>query len=66
MGRGGCRFPTLAKAAIDAGTDALTIEVRPNPAKALSNSPQSLTPEQFRQLMKARTLGKMRRLSLKM
>ncbi|WP_017663149.1 3-deoxy-7-phosphoheptulonate synthase [Baaleninema simplex] len=43
--------PAMAKAAIAAGTDALMIEVHPNPAKALSDGPQSLTPEQFRQLM---------------
>lgn len=39
--------PTLAMAAIAAGTDALMIEVHPNPAKALSDEPQSLTPERF-------------------
>lgn len=42
--------PSMAKAAIAAGTDALMIEVHPNPAKALSDGPQSLTPEQFAQL----------------
>jgi 3-deoxy-7-phosphoheptulonate synthase len=44
--------PAMAKAAIAAGTDALMIEVHPNPAKALSDGPQSLTPEQFEQTMK--------------
>jgi 3-deoxy-7-phosphoheptulonate synthase len=39
--------PALAKAAIAVGTDALMIEVHPNPAKALSDGPQSLTPDQF-------------------
>lgn len=42
--------PSMAKAAISAGTDALMIEVHPNPAKALSDGPQSLTPDQFDQL----------------
>lgn len=39
--------PTMAKASLIAGTDALIIEVHPNPAQALSDGPQSLTPEQF-------------------
>lgn len=43
--------PAMAKAAIAAGTDSLMIEVHPNPAKALSDGPQSLTPERFDQLM---------------
>ena len=43
--------PAMAMAAIAAGTDALMIEVHPNPAKALSDGPQSLTPERFDQLM---------------
>jgi 3-deoxy-7-phosphoheptulonate synthase len=43
--------PTLAMAAIAAGTDSLMIEVHPNPAKALSDGPQSLTLEGFEQLM---------------
>lgn len=42
--------PSMAKAAIAAGTDSLMIEVHPNPAKALSDGPQSLTPDQFDQL----------------
>ncbi|MFH7026781.1 MAG: 3-deoxy-7-phosphoheptulonate synthase [Heteroscytonema crispum UTEX LB 1556] len=37
----------MAMAAIAAGTDSLMIEVHPNPAKALSDGPQSLTPERF-------------------
>lgn len=44
--------PTMAKAAIAAGTDSLMIEVHPNPAKALSDGPQSLTPERFDELVK--------------
>jgi 3-deoxy-7-phosphoheptulonate synthase len=43
--------PTMCAAAIAAGTDALMIEVHPNPAKALSDGPQSLTPERFERLM---------------
>ncbi|NCJ05101.1 3-deoxy-7-phosphoheptulonate synthase [Synechococcales cyanobacterium C] len=43
--------PAMAKAAIAAGTDALMIEVHPNPSKALSDGPQSLTPDQFMALM---------------
>lgn len=44
--------PSLAKAAVAAGTDSLMIEVHPNPAKALSDGPQSLTPERFSSLVK--------------
>jgi 3-deoxy-7-phosphoheptulonate synthase len=44
--------PAMAMAAIAAGTDSLMIEVHPNPAKALSDGPQSLTPERFDQLMR--------------
>lgn len=43
--------PAMAKAAIAAGTDSLMIEVHPNPGKALSDGPQSLTPEGFDRLM---------------
>jgi 3-deoxy-7-phosphoheptulonate synthase len=43
--------PAMAMAAIAAGADSLMIEVHPNPAKALSDGPQSLTPERFDQLM---------------
>ena len=41
----------MAKAAIAAGTDSLMIEVHPNPAKALSDGPQSLTFKDFEHLM---------------
>ncbi len=44
--------PPLAKAALAAGADGLMIEVHPNPDKALSDGPQSLTLEMFRELMK--------------
>lgn len=43
--------PSMAMAAIAAGADSLMIEVHPNPAKALSDGPQSLTPERFAQVM---------------
>ncbi|MGB5772547.1 MAG: 3-deoxy-7-phosphoheptulonate synthase [Crocosphaera sp.] len=43
--------PSMAAAAIAAGTDSLMIEVHPNPAKAMSDGPQSLTPEKFDRLM---------------
>jgi 3-deoxy-7-phosphoheptulonate synthase len=43
--------PSMAKAAIVAGADSLMIEVHPNPAKALSDGPQSLTPDAFDTLM---------------
>lgn len=37
----------LSKASIAAGADGLMIEVHPNPATALSDGPQSLTPQAF-------------------
>jgi 3-deoxy-7-phosphoheptulonate synthase len=42
--------PTMAMASLAAGADSLMIEVHPNPAKALSDGPQSLTPDRFDQL----------------
>ncbi len=42
----------MAVAAIAAGADGLLVEVHPNPAQALCDGPQSLTPENFRSLMK--------------
>jgi 3-deoxy-7-phosphoheptulonate synthase len=44
--------PAMSKAAVAAGTDALMVEVHPNPSKALSDGPQSLTLEGFEQLMR--------------
>ncbi len=41
----------MTMAAIAAGADSMMIEVHPNPAKALSDGPQSLTLETFDQLM---------------
>ena len=43
--------PSMAAAAVVAGTDSLMIEVHPNPAKALSDGIQSLTPVEFDNLM---------------
>jgi 3-deoxy-7-phosphoheptulonate synthase len=43
--------PSMAMASIAAGCDSLMIEVHPNPKKALSDGPQSLTPDAFDQLM---------------
>ena len=41
----------MALAAIAAGADGLMMEVHPNPAKALSDGSQSLTPEHYRDVM---------------
>ncbi|MBF2097726.1 MAG: 3-deoxy-7-phosphoheptulonate synthase [Gloeomargaritaceae cyanobacterium C42_A2020_066] len=43
--------PAMAMAAVAAGADSLMIEVHPTPAKALSDGPQSLTPDRFDDLM---------------
>ena len=43
--------PAVARAAIAAGADGLIIEVHPDPPRALSDGRQSLTPEQFAELM---------------
>jgi len=43
--------PSLAKAAVAAGADAIMIEVHPNPKKALSDGPQQLTIGQFSDLI---------------
>jgi len=42
----------MARAAVAAGADGLMIEVHPRPDRALSDGAQSLTPEQFAELMK--------------
>jgi len=42
----------MARAAIAAGADGLLIEVHPNPAEALSDGKQSLTPDNFAVLMR--------------
>ncbi|NLM94970.1 MAG: 3-deoxy-7-phosphoheptulonate synthase [Firmicutes bacterium] len=41
----------LAKAALGAGADGLMVEVHPCPGQALCDGEQSLSPEQFRELM---------------
>ena len=41
----------MAYAAIAAGADGIMVEVHPNPAKALSDGPQSLTPENYNEVM---------------
>jgi len=43
---------SMSLAAIAAGADGLIVEVHPNPIEALSDGPQSLTPEQFHSLVK--------------
>ena len=43
----------MALAAIAAGADGLMMEVHPNPAKALSDGSQSLTPEHYQDVMNA-------------
>ncbi len=43
----------MAMAAAAAGADGLMIEVHNNPAKALCDGPQSLTPEAFADVVKA-------------
>jgi 3-deoxy-7-phosphoheptulonate synthase len=43
--------PALARAAVALGADGIMVEVHPDPAKALSDGPQSLTPPKFAELM---------------
>jgi 3-deoxy-7-phosphoheptulonate synthase len=43
--------PSLCKAALAAGADGIMLEVHPNPAKALSDGPQSLNFEEFTELI---------------
>ena len=42
----------MARAALAAGADGLIIEVHPHPERALSDGAQSLTPDQFTELMR--------------
>lgn len=44
--------PSMCSAAIAAGADGLIIEVHPDPARAMSDGAQSLTPEVFAQTIK--------------
>ena len=50
--------PSMAQAAVAAGADGVMIEVHNDPPRALSDGPQSLTPEQFRET--ARKIFKIR------
>ncbi|MBI4511981.1 MAG: 3-deoxy-7-phosphoheptulonate synthase [Deltaproteobacteria bacterium] len=45
--------PALARAAVAVGADGLMVEVHPDPARALSDGPQSLTPANFAKLMES-------------
>src|SRR5215470_5434824 len=45
--------PAMARAAIALGADGLMVEVHPEPEKALSDGPQSLTPAGFATLMES-------------
>lgn len=42
----------MSLAAVTAGADGLIMEMHPNPAKALSDGPQSLTPKNYEDLMR--------------
>ena len=51
-GTGKWEFVTpMARAAVAAGADGLLVEVHPEPAKALSDGPQQLTPQNFTVMM---------------
>ncbi|HHU32342.1 MAG: 3-deoxy-7-phosphoheptulonate synthase [Zhaonellaceae bacterium] len=43
--------PAMARAAVAAGADGLMVEIHPCPSEALSDGPQSLTPENFSIMM---------------
>ncbi len=43
--------PIMAKAGIAAGADGIIVEVHTNPQEALSDGPQSIFPEQFKQMV---------------
>ena len=43
--------PSLAKAAVAAGADGIMVEVHPDPQHALSDGPQSLRPDHFKDLV---------------
>lgn len=43
--------PTMAKACVAVGADALVLEIHPRPEEALSDGPQSLLPDQYNKLM---------------
>ena len=46
-------MPVLARAAVAAGVAGVFMETHPDPAKALSDGPQSLTPSGFAALMES-------------
>ena len=48
-----CMIKPMSLASIAAGADGLIIEVHPSPARALSDGPQSLTPENYHDLMES-------------
>ena len=43
--------PSISKAALAAGADGLLVEVHPDPKNALSDGPQSLKPENFKEMV---------------
>jgi 3-deoxy-7-phosphoheptulonate synthase len=43
--------PAVSLAAIAAGADGLMVEVHPNPSEALSDGPQSLNPDEYREML---------------
>ncbi len=43
--------PALSRAALAAGADGIIVEVHPRPEEAMSDGPQSLTPDGFQELM---------------
>jgi 3-deoxy-7-phosphoheptulonate synthase len=45
--------PAMARAAVALGADGLMVEVHPQPEKALSDGPQSLTPDGFAKVMES-------------
>lgn len=65
-GTGVAKFvPPMAKAALVAGADGVMVEMHPNPADALSDGSQALTPAQFEQLMnELRSLAKFSELKM--
>ncbi len=46
-------IPAVARAALAAGADGIIVEVHCNPAEALSDGPQALLPDMFRDLMES-------------
>ena len=43
--------PAVSLAAIAAGVDGLMVEVHPNPSEALSDGPQSLSPDEYKEML---------------